>query len=1345
MSITSLRGSTLPNKSFRAGRAKTKNVVTIAPDTATTFANGASISAGGGGGGSSVTISNVSVTDSGYIVSNATPYIDSAGGYIKITGTGFATGCTVYVSGTPATSTTFISSTEVRAQVGAAASNAQSVYVVNTDSSVAILLNAITYSGTPSWSTAESLGTQISDIAFNIPLSATSDSSIVYTLASGSSTPSGTTLFSNGVFAGTVTGITNDTNYSFTVVATDIENQLSARAFTVSVSSGDAYFNTTALLLNGEANVWIRDSSTNNFAHTIAGDTKPTAFSPYNYNWSAYFDGTNDYLTCTTNTTFGASDFTVECWVYMPSITNTYSSAIIGTTNYNGIDRGWALDIVGSSGYPRFYLYNSSGTGVTLTSSTLLPANRWTHLAAVRSGTTVTIYMNGVSIASGTNATNDNFSAPIYFGTIATSFALGVSGYSYTGYISNARVVVGVAVYTGAFTPPTTTLGNTQSSGTNISAITGTSTALLTLQDNRFKDNSSNAFAITRTGDTAIKSFGPFIETDTTTGSGYFDSSGDYIAATIGAIGSGNFTIEFWSYQPAAAARMYYFMTGSTPEWGDSNGVQLLEYDGYLALNVGGTSSITIAPALPRNQWQHVAIVRNSGVTTTYVNGVAAATTLSNSANLTGTLYRIGVGPTNSGGWFAYYGYMTDFRIVTGTAVYTANFTPTTTSLTSIENTKLLTLQYRRGENNHRFVDEAGFKHLLNRAGQVSQGSFSPFSPAGWSAYFNGTTYLNVVSNAAFAFGTGDFTLEAWIFLPVYPSAGTVAGQIISAHNWNGSGFDFGFRVNTAGPLYFEATGGANVTSTIVVPLGQWNHVACVRNSGTVTFYINGLSRGSASITTNIPSTTAISLGHSLTGGTYGALTGYISNARVVKGVPVYTGNFTPQTTSLTSTQSSGTNIAAITSTSTSLLTLQDNRFKDNSTYAFTLTNGSSSLQAFSPFRPSAAYTPSLHGGSAYFDGTGDYITTVSTTSTILPSATINTFTIDGWLYPTALGALSWIVGDLQATGGSNNVSVDISSSNYIELYWYDGASKRATSTTAVVLNQWNYFAIVVNNNAITIYVNSTTAGQGGTTTLTTRSLGTSGWAMGAWNSASYYTGYMSSIRWTNGVARTISSIPTAPHSLDANTSVLMNFTQGGVVDAGARHVFETLGDAKISNVASKFGIGSLYFDGTSDGLYEPYNPLYAFGTGDFTIEFWINFTSKTGYQTIMSFGYTTPVTGGWIIQTGNGDGNLIFYFMNAGTATVIATESGSTVNNGTWYHVMIIKTGGNTRIYRNGTQVATGADTRNYSPTGAAFYIGGGSHVSFSDYFFNGYIDDLRITRGARTVTVPTSAHLTK
>jgi hypothetical protein len=76
----------------------------------------------------------------------------------------------------------------------------------------------------------------------------------------------------------------------------------------------------------------------------------------------------------------------------------------------------------------------------------------------------------------------------------------------------------------------------------------------------------------------------------------------------------------------------------------------------------------------------------------------------------------------------------------------------------------------------------------------------------------------------------------------------------------------------------------------------------------------------------------------------------------------------------------------------------------------------------------------------------------------------------------------------------------------------------------------------------------------------------------------------------------------------------------------------------------------------------------------------------------------------------------------------------------------MIVKTGGSTKIYRNGSQVATGSDTNSYVPaTTTRFYIGGGSSTGFDNYYLNGYLDDIRITRGARTVEVPTRAHLTK
>ena len=152
-----------------------------------------------------MTVSNVAVTDSSYTVLDDTPNISTSGGYIRLTGRGFVSGCVVYVGGVAATSTTFVSSTEVRAQIAAATSNTLMVYVVNPDGSTGIKLSSLVFSGTPSWNTGATLSNQSTDVAFSVQFSATSDSAVTYAVASGSSLPPGTSLSSGGVFSGTVT------------------------------------------------------------------------------------------------------------------------------------------------------------------------------------------------------------------------------------------------------------------------------------------------------------------------------------------------------------------------------------------------------------------------------------------------------------------------------------------------------------------------------------------------------------------------------------------------------------------------------------------------------------------------------------------------------------------------------------------------------------------------------------------------------------------------------------------------------------------------------------------------------------------------------------------------------------------------------------------------------------------------------------------------------------------------------------------------------------------------------------------------------------------------------------
>ena len=354
-------------------------------------------------------------------------------------------------------------------------------------------------------------------------------------------------------------------------------------------------------------------------------------------------------------------------------------------------------------------------------------------------------------------------------------------------------------------------------------------------------------------------------------------------------------------------------------------------------------------------------------------------------------------------------------------------------------------------------------------------------------------------------------------------------------------------------------------------------------------------------------------------------------------------------------------------------------------------------------------------------------------------------FTVEYWVYPTA-----------STNGYTQHVG---SSATSTGIAFGTGTSMGLYATTVavgfggnlnIIVNQWNHIAWTRQNGLLRGYLNGA-VGYSASVTTNFNEVSTT---VGAASSGSNHplTGYISDLRVLKGNAvYTTSSItvPTSPSQLTPNVTLKLSFTHGGIVDATTRHVFETLGDAKISNVASKFGIGSLFFDGTSDGLGGPYNPLYAFGTGDFTIEFWINFASKTGYQTILWFGYPTNTPGGWIVQTGNGDGNINFYFGGGGGTVNVALETGSTVNNGTWYHVAIVRTGGNTRIYRNGTQVATGADTNTYGPaTTTRFFIGGGDTTGFGNYFLNGYLDDVRITRFARytaNFTAPNSAAIAR
>lgn len=180
-------------------------------------------------------VTNIQITTSGGTVLDDTA-IALGGGYIKITGTGFQSGCQIRVASALATSVTFVSSTEVRAQVGAASAGSYDVVFINPDGGTALRINGLTYSDTPTWVTGSTLPEQAVDVAISIQLQATG--ATTYSLQAGSSLPAGVTLSSGGLISGTVTGIVEQTTYNFTVEAIDNELQDSPRSFSVTVTVG---------------------------------------------------------------------------------------------------------------------------------------------------------------------------------------------------------------------------------------------------------------------------------------------------------------------------------------------------------------------------------------------------------------------------------------------------------------------------------------------------------------------------------------------------------------------------------------------------------------------------------------------------------------------------------------------------------------------------------------------------------------------------------------------------------------------------------------------------------------------------------------------------------------------------------------------------------------------------------------------------------------------------------------------------------------------------------------------------------------------------------------------------
>ena len=213
-----------------------------------------------------------------------------------------------------------------------------------------------------------------------------------------------------------------------------------------------------------------------------------------------------------------------------------------------------------------------------------------------------------------------------------------------------------------------------------------------------------------------------------------------------------------------------------------------------------------------------------------------------------------------------------------------------------------------------------------------------------------------------------------------------------------------------------------------------------------------------------------------------------------------------------------------------------------------------------------------------------------------------------------------------------------------------------------------------------------------------------------------------------------------------SSTSLLQNFNNGSIYDTSNQNDLVTISNTQVSNTTSKWSPTSIKFNGSTDYLYYPDNQIFNFTSSDFTVESWIYLNAiptsdawPTNYNLHMVLGTTgTPNLGdgvGFII----GQTKLI---IQSNDTQYASTAHG--LSTGTWYHIAYVRYGNNFYFYVNGVSKGSAAFSSSVG-TGSGTYIG---CETGQGAFFNGYMQDLRVTKTARytsAFSVPTLEFITR
>ncbi len=762
---------------------------------------------------------------------------------------------------------------------------------------------------------------------------------------------------------------------------------------------------------------------------------------------------------------FGSEDFTVDLWVYPRSY--HFWGRLIDKYGYNsGLDdKGYLLNLSNESGQITFSWTEDGSFSTTpgsLWSVNPVPLNEWTHVAVVRTGSTIKMFFNGKfeRETDFTGSIHDS-SFPL---TVGRSPVQDTHPDFFNGYLDEIRIVKGYALWTENFSPEYTP-------GTKLLIHSNT-----TEGDTVFFDSSGENHAVVPQNGTM------HTETASRTGNSsvYFDATDDYLEIPAHDadfnLADQDFTIDMWINAKEWGNDGGWNRIMSQEDWTGENWCWNIFYNqnrGEVTFNYSQDGQVPQNPtpldaaggisfgSVSADQWHHLAVVRDNNTVTAYLDGIQKG-----SGSILGNIFSssrsILIGAIEESSNHNFSGYLDEIRIQKGIAMSQAEIGD------YIQNGPGKTVLDIRGEeelSGDTFTESSESSHTVTSYSAVRQtGKFEH----GWN--FNGyDQYLETADSDDWNFGSDDFTIDFWINGTFTNSWARVMGQ--GDYNTRGD-LNWYFQSNDGSRdklwFIFSPVGNNSSVHTLSVPFrhNTWQHIAVVRTGSTMKMFTDGKQADSLNFTGSMYQESSLPLQAGVIDGGYSyGLRGSLDEIRIVKGRALWTEDFTPKYIP-----------------GTKLLVHSDNADGDGS---ITDSSGENhQIVRGNSIAHSTDAPPKIGSSSVFFNGSNQYLELADSDDWNFGA---EDFTLSVWVYPTAYGYWSRIFDQFQYGGSDSAFMLHFNTESYNmgTVNFHASRDGRAspnavwlTSESVVPLRTWTHLAVTRRGDTFSLFVNGTEEAQ---------------------------------------------------------------------------------------------------------------------------------------------------------------------------------------------------------------------------------------------------------------------------